>query len=390
MKIIVKIVCSSVLIVSLIPLESVEASVQPLPEKEEVIIEPSNTPETAEARSQSLVEDFKTIISEDFGFLQEVGTFIEGLTDTGGLFGILTGGSDSRSIVSDALEQVGLSEIFGGINEFLTEVGTYIEGDLWGVAEKALGIEVNRDVMGMLGLPDPNQILGEIEAALRGEKYGANGELPGESSLQLEAGLEGYGNPKYSFLLEKRLESYSLYEQSDQLADQALSVEGQERIKKQQTAAANVNKLIQNLAQADQDMVAASESLANDSLDLSNDSESTDVTQNIMRNQSTQLTYQTQALVNQSAQMANQSAQMAQIGALQQQQVMQGYDAQITRAYQSKLLSDLAKQEQRKATVERRQNVAASRRAQMQGAISGFGGTIGNFNDEEKVEEQED
>ena len=302
--------------------------------------------------------------------------------DTGGLFGILTDGSDPRSMVSDALEQVGLSGIFGGIDEFLTEVGTYIEGDLWGVAEKALGVEVNQDVMGMLGLPDPNQILGEIEAALRGEKYGANGELPGESSLQLEAGLEGYNNPTYSFLLKKRLESYSLYEQSDQLADQALSLEGQERIKKQQTVAANASELIRNLAQADQDMVGATESLANNSLDLSNDSESTDVTQNIMRNQSTQLTYQTQALANQSAQMANQSAQMSQIGSLQQQQVMQGYDAQITRAYQSKLLSDLAKQEQQKSTVQRRHNVAASRRAQMQGAISGFGGTIGDFNND--------
>ena len=50
-------------------------------------------------------------------------------------------------------------------------------------------------------------------------------------------------------------------EQSDQLADQALSLEEQERIKKQQTVAANASELIRNLAQADQDMVGATESL---------------------------------------------------------------------------------------------------------------------------------
>ena len=372
-------------IASFIPSESVEATVLPPSDEEELeeIFEDAS-PQTPEERSQSLIDEFSTVVSEDFGFLSEVGTFIEGVMDSGGLFGTIFGGADPRSMVSDALEQVGLTGVFGGIDEFLTEVGTYI--NIWGAMEKALGIELDMDIIGVLGLPDPNETLAQIEAALRGEVYGANGELPGESYYNLEAGLEGYRDPTYSFLLQKRLESYSLYDQTTALADQTLSSQGQESIKKQQISVANSGELIRNLAKADQDMVGGTESLADDSRTLSDDSENTDVTQNIMRNQSTQMTYQTQALANQSAQMANQSAQLSELGSLSQQQLMLGYDAKITRAYQSKILSDIAKQEQRKGTRRRRENVAASRRSQMQGAISGFGGTIGSFDNEEGEE----
>lgn len=168
-----------------------------------------------EARRDELIEDYAEETGSDglgdFGLGEVIGEIqsgLESLTDLGGLFGEFLGGEGEgfRDDLVNVLEDSGITGLYEDISDFVVDVGSYINDDIWGTVQDAMGMDLEGDIFGVLGLPQPSEIESEIEGMIN-TASDEDSEANSNSHLRLSANAEGYGEPNQSFSLEDRMKA---------------------------------------------------------------------------------------------------------------------------------------------------------------------------------------
>ncbi|NBD31710.1 MAG: hypothetical protein GVY17_01720 [Cyanobacteria bacterium] len=352
----------------------------------------------AEQRKQTMYESIFVGSDSIDGALFDLESILGDLTDigstVGGLFGEILDGGDIRAPITDLIEETGLEALFGSLNDFIADFGTYIEDDFFGLVEDLTGIDIGTEVteiLGSLGLPDPNELADQIDDALRGITGGNEGEA---ELAKIDAGYEGYGSAQASYAVRDRINRKAIEDVArEQAKSSALSAAGQEKLQQQQKLAATTFETMRTLSELDQDAVNTTANLATNSItvqgdseQLAEESEQTDVSQNILRNLSEQAALSAnlasktnQALSNISNQQANQAAQLGQLGQFMLTQVNQETTAQTTRAMSLQLQADLAQAKRREETYQKREKASTSISLRRYASLGQFGGSSAKY-----------
>lgn len=352
----------------------------------------------AEQRKQTMYESIFVESDSIDGALFDLESILGDLSDmsstVGGLFGEILEGGDIRAPITDLIEETGLEALFGSLNDFIADFGTYIEDDFFGLVEDLIGIDIGAEVteiLGSLGLPDPNELADQIDDALRGIAGGNEGEA---ELAKIDAGYEGYGSAQASYAVRDRINRKAIEDVArEQAKSSALSAAGQEKLQQQQKLAATTFETMRTISQLDQDVVNTTANLATNSItvqggseQLAEESQQTDVSQNILRNLSEQAAISAnlasktnQALSNLSNQQANQAAQLGQLGQFMLTQVNQETTAQATRAMSLQLQADLAQAERREEAYKKREKASTLIMVRRYSALAQFGGSSAQY-----------